>query len=193
MPRITGFEMIELLDYRPEIIFTTAFDEFALKAFDINAVDYLLKPFSKERFATAINKAVDRLSLGKNPSGKLSKLIKHVEKKREGLERIVVKKGGKIVIVPVDSIIYIEAQDDYVMLHTGEERYLKQNTMKYYEDHLLRNEFIRIHRSIIVRFDQISELEPYEKETYVVHLKNGTKLKSSKTGYKRIKEELDMF
>lgn len=190
MPKISGFEMIELLDYKPEIIFTTAFDEFALKAFDINAVDYLLKPFSKERFASAVARAIEKLSTGQSSSGKLKNLISHVEAEKEKLERIVVKKGGNIIIVPVDSIIYFEAQDDYVMLYTDKERFLKQQTMKYYENHLPGDEFIRIHRSYIVRIEQISELEPYEKETYIVHLKTGAKLKSSKTGYKRVRERL---
>jgi len=193
MPRITGFEMIELLDHKPEIIFTTAFDEFAIKAFDINAIDYLLKPFSSDRFAMAISKAIEKLSSEGSNTSKLDKLINHVDVNRENLERIVVKKNGKIVIIPVDSIQYIEAQDDYVMLYTAKDRFLKQQTMKFYDNMLSEKEFIRIHRSFIVKINQISELEPYEKESYIVHLKSGIKLKSSKSGYKRIRRELDIY
>ncbi|MFC2120607.1 LytR/AlgR family response regulator transcription factor [Bacteroidota bacterium] len=192
MPKITGFEMIELLDFKPEIIFTTAYDEFALKAFEINAVDYLLKPYTRERFSCAVNRAVEKLKKGKTSSGEIENLINHVDSKKQIIDRVVVKKNGKIIIVPVDSIIYIEAQDDYVMLYTEKERYLKQQTMKYFESHLEDEKYIRIHRSYIVRFNQISEIEPYEKETYVIKLKNGTKLRSSKSGYKKIREVLNI-
>jgi len=192
MPKITGFEMIELLDFFPEIIFTTAYDEFALKAFEVNAVDYLLKPFSRERFAIAVNRAIKKIKSGNSAPNHLKKLVKHVEVSQKVLERVVVKKSGKIIVVPVDDLIYIEAQDDYVMLYTKTERYLKQQTMIYFENNLDENIFMRIHRSFIVRFDLISELEPYEKETYVVHLKDGSKLRSSKTGYKKIKNVLDI-
>lgn len=192
MPKITGFEMIELLDFFPEIIFTTAYDEFALKAFEVNAIDYLLKPFSRERFAIAVKRAIKKIRSGSSTPNHLKRLVKHVDVSPKILERIVVRKSGKIIVVPVDTLIYIEAQDDYVMLYTKTERFLKQQTMKYFENHLDEDLFMRIHRSFIVRFDQISELEPYEKETYVVHLKDGAKLRSSKTGYKKIKEVLDI-
>ena len=192
MPKITGFEMIELLDNKPEIIFTTAYDEFALKAFEINAVDYLLKPFTQERFSAAVRRAVEKLSKGDTSSGEIRNLMDHIDSEKHIIDRVVVKKNGKIIIVPVDSIIYVEAQDDYVMLYTEKERYLKQQTMKYFELHLEDEKFIRIHRSYIVRLDQIAEFEPYEKETYVVVLKNGIKLRSSKSGYKKIRELLNI-
>lgn len=189
MPKLTGFEMLEVLDFIPDIIFTTAYDEFAIKAFEYNAIDYLLKPFSQKRFDKAISRALERLEqpFEEKP---VKKLIEHVRDSEETLNRVVVKDNTKIQIVPVDEITYIEAQDDYVMIYTQNGRFLKQSTMKYFENHLDNSEFIRIHRAYIVRIDQISRIEPFEKESYVVILRNETQLRASRSGYKRLKEVL---
>lgn len=191
MPRLTGFEMLELLEELPVIVFTTAYDQFALKAFEVNAADYLLKPFSAERFNEAVEKA--RVYLDKKDSQKklIQGLIKLNDAKKEYLERIVIKDGPKISIVNVSALKFIEAQDDYVMIHSDEGKFLKQKTMKYFEDHLNPFEFVRIHRSYICAVTEIKKIELLEKESYQVRLKNGTALPVSKTGYGKLKEILN--
>ncbi len=191
MPKITGFEMIELLDFKPQIIFTTAYDQYALKAFEMNAVDYLLKPFSKDRMLAAIDKVKHRILTEENNAEKLEELTNF----RAGeafIDRVVVKDRHKIHIITVDKIRYIESLDDYVMIYTHDGRHMKQKTMKYFEENLDPKNFIRIHRSYIVQVDNIAEIQQYEKESYIVILKDTakTKLKVSKTGYKKIKEVL---
>jgi two-component system, LytTR family, response regulator len=189
MPKLSGFELLEVLDHIPVIIFTTAFDQYALKAFEYNAVDYLLKPYSKERFAEAINKSRTKISSGDREGA--SKIIDHLEKKEEVINRVVVKSRSRIHVIPVNDIRYIEAQDDYVMIYTNERKYLKQKTMKFYESHLPPDDFIRIHRSYIARLSEISQMELYEKDSYVVILKDSTRLPVSKTGLPKLKQMLD--
>jgi two-component system LytT family response regulator len=188
MPKINGFEMLELLEEIPVVIFTTAYDQYALKAFEVNAADYLLKPFSEERFNEAIEKAMLFLKNKDKSDEIISNIVKHVDNKDEFLERIVIKTGTKIVIVPVEKIQWLEAQDDYVMLYTDEGKFLKQKTMKFFEDKLNPGDFIRIHRSYIVNITRVKQIELFEKETYRVLLNNGHTLPVSKTGYSRLKE-----
>ncbi len=191
MPKITGFEMIELLDYKPQIIFTTAYDQYALKAFELNAIDYLLKPFSKDRLLAAIDKVKHRIKNDEPLDEKLEELS-NFRPGEEFIDRVVVKDRHKIHIITVDQIRYIESLDDYVMIYTYDGRHMKQKTMKYFETNLDPKNFIRIHRSYIVQVENIAEIQQYEKESYIVILKDKdkTKLKVSKTGYKRIKEVL---
>ena len=189
MPKLTGFELLELLDEKPMIIFITAYDEYAIKAFEINAVDYLLKPFSEERLSGAITRAENQIS--SKPTGdKYPGLIQTLGEKGQ-LRRIVVKSGHKIVFIPVEEIIYMESEDDYVMIYTKTGRHLKQKTMKYFEAALDPKNFTRIHRSYIVKVDEINEIQQYEKESYIVILHDKTKLKVSKTGYKNLKGVLN--
>ncbi len=190
MPKLTGFEMLELLDDPPVIIFTTAYDQYAIKAFEVNAADYLLKPFSAERFEEALEKA--RLLLKNKSRGSeiISGLITHTQETTEYLERIVIKDGSRIHIIPVDTISYIEAQDDYVMIHSTEGSLLKQKTMKYFEEHLSPDDFLRIHRSYIAAVQRIKKIELVEKESYRIILDDGTKLPVSKSGYERLKNIL---
>ncbi len=185
MPKLNGFEMLELIEENYNIIFTTAYDQYALKAFDVNAIDYLLKPFSRDRFKEAVDKVIGKINNSKNPTrnSQLSELVSSDEK----LQRIVVKKNSKIVILPVDTIKYLEAQDDYVNIVTQDGSFLKQNRMKYYEEHL-PNSFIRIHRSYIANLNEIKEIALIEKDSHIVVLKSGGKLPVSKTGYKLLKE-----
>ncbi len=191
MPKLTGFEMLEVLENPPVIIFTTAYDQYALKAFEVNATDYLMKPFSEERFAEAILRAENQIKNKSESDKKISDLLKHIDRKDEYLERIVVKNGPKITILPVDSVKYLEAQDDYVMIYTSAGNFLKQKTMKYFEGNLNPAEFIRIHRSYIVKTTEIQQIELFEKETYFVLLKDGKKLPVSKSGYSELKQILD--
>jgi len=186
MPKLTGFEMLELMDETPQIVFTTAFDQYAIKAFELNAVDYLLKPYSQDRFDVAVQKAVERLQKEDKPSG-IKKLTEHITENIEVLDRIVVKLGSKIKVIPIDTVLYIESQDDYVMVYTTEGKYLKQQTMKYFEKHLDTSIFCRIHRSFLVNINTIKQLELYEKNAYLAVLSNGAKLKVSDTGYKALR------
>jgi two-component system LytT family response regulator len=189
MPKLTGFEMLEVLEHHPAIIFTTAYDKYALKAFEYNAVDYLLKPYSKSRFDEAITKALERIKKGDVVS--IEKLVKHRDEQLDELQRVVVKSRSKISVILVSDILYIEAQDDYVMIYTRESKHLKQKTMKYFETHLPQDEFVRIHRSYIVRVEEISQMQLYEKDSYIIILKNGTRLPVSKTGLPKLKQQLD--
>ncbi|MCB9247964.1 MAG: response regulator transcription factor [Ignavibacteriales bacterium] len=190
MPKINGFEMLELLDHKPEIIFTTAFDQYAIKAFEVNATDYLLKPFSLDRFNEALSKAIEKVNLTEKGNSNYDKILSTINESKEYLDRIVVKTNNKIVIIPVGKIIYLEAQDDYVMINSELGKHLKKQTMKYYEEHLDDNEFIRIHRSYIVNINEVKQVELFEKESYKVKLKNGETLPVSRSGYNKIKEIL---
>jgi two-component system LytT family response regulator len=189
MPKLNGFEMLELIDDPPEIIFITAHNDFAIRAFEMNAVDYLLKPYSQERLLAAILKATEKIQSGAGKKEKINQLVH--QPLTEKLERIVVKTGTKIKVIPVDKINYLEAQDDYIMVYTDEGKHLKQGTMKYYEDHLDESKFIRVHRSYIVRIDQVVHLEPYAKDNFILKLKNGTALKVSRSGLKNLKDTLN--
>ncbi|MBT3382074.1 MAG: response regulator [Prolixibacteraceae bacterium] len=189
MPKITGFEMLELLEHKPQIIFATAYDQFALKAFEFNAADYLLKPYSKSRLLEAVEKVAERIK----KEGTTSEVIEKISNfpREDFLDRIVVKDRHKIHIVPVDQVKYIESMDDYVMIYDAKGHYLKQKTMKYFEAALNPKNFIRIHRSYIVKVDEINEIQQYEKESYIVILHDKTKLKVSKTGYRNLKSVLN--
>ncbi len=189
MPKLTGFEMLEVLEHHPAIIFTTAYDQYALKAFEHNALDYLLKPYAKERFDEAVEKARERIHSGDRES--INRLVEQRDEQEDEIHRVVVKSRSKIHVIPVDDIIYLEAQDDYVMIYTHQSKHLKQKTMKFFEAHLPAEDFVRIHRSYIVRLSEIAQMQLYEKESYIVILKNGVKLPVSKSGLPRLKKKLD--
>lgn len=188
MPKISGFELLELLDDPPVIIFSTAYDEFAIKAFDLNAVDYLLKPYSQDRFDGALLKAKGRVRTGELQAPKIQKTLN--ETQPATLDRIVVKTGNKIHIVTASKIDFIEAMDDYVRIHTEEGKYVKQQTMKFLEAHLDQDNFVRIHRSYILAIRCISKIEVMAKESYVAILKDGGTLPVSRSGYSKLKETL---
>ena len=190
MPKLSGFELLEVLEKKPMIIFTTAYDQYAIKAFEMNAVDYLLKPFSKERFDAAIQKVSEKKNLRNEDL--LSKLENSIDSKKEILNRIVVKSRNEIEVLAVDQVDYIEAQDDYVMIYTGEKKYLKQKTMNFFEKHLDSKTFLRVHRSYIVRLDRIQKIEPYEKSSSILVLKNGKKVPVSRSGLSKLKTVLGM-
>jgi len=189
MPKLNGFEMLEILEEKPEVIFTTAYNQYAINAFEINAIDYLMKPFSKERLIEALHKAEKRIRSNEPQDKNIQKLVQ--QPLNEIIERIVVKSNTKISVIPVEKIRYIEAQDDYVMIYTTEGKHLKQSTMKYFEQHLDPKHFMRVHRSYIIRFDQVVQLEPYGKDSYVAKLKDGPGIPISKSGFKNLKEILN--
>jgi len=189
MPKITGFEMLELVSNPPVIIFSTAYDQYAIRAFEANAIDYLLKPYPFERVVAALNKAVEKLKI-KTTSPEIEKLIETHDEDSGLLNRVVVKSGRKIQVIPVESIYYIESQDDFVMIYCGEGHFMKQKTMKFFEQHLDENQFVRIHRSYLLNLTYISEIQQYEKESWIVLTRQGAKLKVSKAGYANLKEKL---
>lgn len=189
MPKISGFEMIELLDPIPNTIFTTAFDEFALKAFDSNAIDYLLKPFSKDRFDKAIQKYLAANESEQSEANE--KLLKIQENNApENPQRIVVKVNNAIKIIPIQDIQYLEAYDDYIKIHTKEGFFLKKKTMNQYETLLSKKDFCRIHRSYLLNIQHLTKIEIFEKDSYCAILKSGEKLICSRTGYLKLKDLL---
>ncbi|MCU0378191.1 MAG: LytTR family transcriptional regulator DNA-binding domain-containing protein [Bacteroidales bacterium] len=190
MPKLTGFELLEVLDERPQVIFTTAFDQYAIRAFELNAVDYLLKPFSKERFDGALAKAVSLIGMESQEPVKIENLINTATEAEGYLTRIVFRKGAGIKIIPLNLISYLAAEDDYVMIYYNEGKALKPKTMKYYEEHLPPTLFLRIHRSFMVNVEHITRLEPYSKDNYVAILKSGEKIPVSRAGYKLLREKL---
>ncbi len=190
LPRLSGFEMLEVLDHTPLIIFTTAYDEYAIKAFERNATDYLLKPFAKERLLMALEKAKHKLLTQKTQPSSVNLLAEDLSSTLP-LTRIVVKDAKGIHIIATNDIHYIEAQDDYVMIYSREGRYMKKQTMKSLEDRLNSKQFVRIHRSYFVNVMEIVRIEPYEKESYLVYLKSGSKIKASLAGYKSLKGLLE--
>ena len=189
MPKINGFEMLELLDAPPAVIFTTAFDAYAMRAFDAHAIDYLLKPFSQERFNKALDKWLsqkDRSETQKNTQALLETAAANPERQ----DRIVVKTGNKIRIIPETDIWYLEADGDYVTVHTPEGKFLKSRTMQYFENTLDARKFVRVHRSYIIQLQQMVRLEPYEKDSHVAILKSGAQVPVSRTGNTRLKQVL---
>lgn len=185
MPKITGFEMLELIEQPPAIIFTTAFDQFALRAFEANAIDYLLKPFSEDRFKTAMDKWLNH-----DQHHVSDKLQNTPGKSEHESERIVVKVNGDITIIPASTIHYIEAFDDYVKIFTEKDYFLKKKTMGYYEETLLSKGFFRIHRSFIINLAELTRIEPFEKNGHVAVLRSGKRLPIGRTVYPVLKEKL---
>lgn len=188
MPKITGFEMLELIETPPAVIFTTAFDEYAIKAFEAHAIDYLLKPFSKERFDKAMEKWLQQQNTAPVPT---ADLLREVPQPEEA-NRIVVKESGNIRIIPVREVQYIEAYDDYVKIFTAREMFLKKKTMSYYEKALDPVHFVRVHRSYIVHLSEITRIEPLEKDTHIAKLKSGVSIPLSKSGYGKLKSVLGL-
>ncbi len=198
MPKINGFEMLELVEEPPAVIFTTAFDEYAIKAFESHAVDYLLKPFNKERFDKALRKWLDQHSAasGSNdakPSPPQSeKLLETAAQSPAQQQRIVVKTGGKIKIIPLEDIHYLEAADDYVKIHTHNGAFLKNRTMSYFERALDGTQFVRTHRSYILNVQQVTRIDPYEKDSHLCVLQSGAQVPVSKAGYVKLKSVLGL-
>ena len=190
MPKINGFEMLELIEQPPAVIFTTAFDEYAIRAFESNAVDYLLKPFSEERFRKAVDKFLEKSPA--SVSETTNTLLDTVASSPNQAERIVVKTGNKVKIIPTHEIHYLEADDDYVKIVTQEGSFLKNRTMQFYEKTLDPKFFVRVHRSYILHVNQITRIDPYQKETHLAILRDGKQIPVSKSGYSRLKEILGL-
>jgi two-component system LytT family response regulator len=187
MPKLTGFEMLELLEKVPPVIFTTAYDQYAIQAFDVNAIDYLLKPISFERFKTSIDRILQQKE--QNIQGSID-IQRFVTEQSRTLERLVVKDGQKIHVINLAHIEYIEAQDDYIMIYTAEGKYLKKQTMKSLEDKLDPNVFIRVHRSYFVNIDFVKQVLLIDKDTYQARLSETVVIPVSKSGYQLLMAKL---
>lgn len=181
MPKISGLELLELLENVPPIIFTTAFDQYAVSAFEAHAIDYLLKPFHQERFDAALNRYRERNAVAADMQAML---------KSQPLNRIVLKDGGSIKIIGLKKLAFLKADDDYVEFHSEGKKYLKKTTLKQYEATLPSDQFVRIHRSYMVNVQYITAIEPYEKTTHLVVLTTSEQLPVSRSGYQRLKDVL---
>lgn len=193
MPRVTGLEMLELLDETnmPGIIFTTAYEDHAIRAFEVNAIDYLLKPFSFERFEKAVAKATESMESASNRYSRMQPLTaQHLPANRYS-DRIVVKDGVGIHVIPDIEISCIEAHDDYVLICAADGEFMKKKTLGYYEESLDPALFLRVHRSFVVNIQSVSRIEPYSKDAYLAILKNGRKISVSKQGYARLRKAFD--
>jgi two-component system LytT family response regulator len=185
MPKLDGFEVLELIDPGPAVIFTTAYDQYAIRAFDAHAADYLLKPFDAARFERALERARTRLGERRPPDD-----LAAARPPGDRPERIVVKDGTRVHVIPLDKLDYAEAQDDYVALHSGGKQYLKQQPIASLEAALDPARFVRIHRSAIVNLERVARIEPYGKESRLAILADGARLPVSRAGYARLLEAM---
>ncbi len=192
MPKLDGFEVLELIEGAalPVVIFVTAFDQYAMRAFDAHAVDYLLKPFSAERLAVALERATSRVGERVGTACVAAEVAAEARPAGERARRIVVKDGTRVHVIPVGKLDYVEAQDDYVALHSEGKSYLKQQGMARVEAMLDPAAFVRIHRSVIVNLERVARIEPYGKESRMAILTDGTRLPVSRTGYARLLEAM---
>lgn len=188
MPKINGFEMLELVEDDVSVIFTTAFDEYAINAFEASAIDYLLKPFTQERF----DKSVSKWMKSTSNTGNKETIGNLINAQPSDNRRIVIKENGKIQIIPTDDVLYIEAYDDYVKIHTADKYHLKKKTMNYYENSLSKSTFIRIHRSYILNINKLTKIESFEKNSYRATLINGTAIPISRSSYSELKTVLGL-
>lgn len=191
MPKLDGFEVLELIDNRIAVVFVTAFDQYAMKAFDAAAVDYLMKPFSQERFRTALDRARRRLA-ERQPAPAATDLRMAAQGPGQFVQRIVVKDGARVHIIPAKQLDYAEAQDDYVALHCGPKSWLKQQSMASLEASLDPAQFVRVHRSYLLNIERVTKIEPYTKDTRLAVLADGKQIPVSRAGYGRLKELMDM-
>lgn len=188
MPKLDGFDVLELLDDPPFIVFVTAYNEYALKAFESHALDYILKPLKIERLKKTLERVEKRLREEKRQP--VGQLLDQYQEHNKPLERILVRDRNRIHILPVVDITHIEAQDDYVALYTKESSYLKKETLSGLEKWLDSRQFVRIHRSYLINIDYLSKIEPYAKDSKIAVLKDGKTLPVSRSGYQRLLSHL---
>lgn len=188
MPKLDGFEVLELTGSDMAIVFTTAYDEYALKAFEVHAVDYLLKPFGRERFERALQHVRERID---HPGIPAAQLAQAARAPGQYLDRVVVRDGARVHIIPTTKLDYVEAQDDYVALASEGHKYLKQQTIASLEEALDPHNFLRVHRSYIVNLERVSKIELYGKDSRLLILNDKTRLPVSRAGYDRLRTVLD--
>lgn len=187
MPKLDGFEVLELIGSEIAVVFVTAYDQYAMKAFDAAAVDYLLKPFDAERFRVAMRRVRRRLG-EKMQTMSASELKNAAQAPGQYAQRVVVKDGTRVHIIPIDQLDYAEAQDDYIALHSAEKSYLKQQTISSLADSLDPGRFVRVHRSFLVNLERVRNIEPYTKDTRLAILADGARVPVSRAGFVRLKE-----
>lgn len=192
MPGKNGFGVLEALgpERVPHVIFVTAYDQYALQAFDVHAMDYLLKPFDRRRFYESLHRAMDHITMKKegNFTSKLKELLEDVQPSKKCLDRLIIKAEGRIYFVKTEEIDWIEAAGNYVTLHMGKEEHLMRETMGSMEEKLDPEKFMRIHRSNIVNLERIKEIQPWFNGEYLVILKDDTRLTLSRKYRERFKE-----
>ena len=188
MPKLDGFEVLELLGREQPVVFITAYDQYALRAFEVHAVDYLLKPFSAERFAEAMQRARERRRA--RAALPLEAIVRDARPKSGPSERVLIRDGANVHVLPVDKIDYVEAQDDYVAFKSEGKQYLKDQTLAAVEATLDPARFVRVHRSFILNIDRIAKVELYAKDSRMATLRDGTRLPVSRAGYARLSELL---
>jgi len=188
MPRLSGFDVLELIGTDTAVIFVTAYDQYAMRAFEVHAVDYLLKPIGRERFEAALERAKSRIGEKLPPA---LELAASARPPKQFLDRIVVRDGTRVTLIPVNKLDYAEAQDDYVALASEGKKHLKQQTIASLETCLDPEQFVRVHRSYVVNFEKVVRIEPYGKDSRLAILADGTRLPVSKAGYARLKTLLD--
>ncbi len=190
MPELGGFEVLEALAHErlPAIIFVTAYDNYALRAFEVHALDYLLKPFDRERFAKALQRAQEHAQHGHSAlQQRLQNLLEELQRERRYVERLVLKTAGRVFFVKVAEITWAEAEANYVRLHAGRETHLLRETLTHLEAKLDPQKFLRLSRSLLVNIDRIKELQPWSNNgEYVVMLQDGTRLRSSRNYRARV-------
>ncbi len=189
MPKLNGFDVVELLaEDAPNIIFVTAFDDYAIKAFDANALDYLLKPVNTKRLKIAIERLEEKISSETKPE--FRNILKDISKKNLPLQRILIKENTKVHVIPVNEVSHFEAQDDYVLIHTNDKSYLKNERISKLEAELDPQIFLRLHRSFLVNIDFINRIESYSKDSKLVKLNTGVEVPVSRSGYDKLKQIL---
>ena len=184
MPKLDGFEVLELLGRSVPVVFTTAYDQYALRAFEVHAIDYLLKPFSEERFAEAVSRARARLAAKEEIP--VEELMNDARPRTGPLERVLIRDGSQVHVLPVERIDFVEAQDDYVCFKSEGKDYLKDQTMGALEAQLDPTRFVRIHRSYLLNIERIARVELYAKDSRVAILRDGRRLPVSRAGYARL-------
>jgi two-component system LytT family response regulator len=194
MPEVDGFGVIEAVGARnmPPVIFVTAYDKYALRAFDENALDYLLKPYDERRFQRAVQRVKDHLNRGtsNNMTERMMALLQDVSPERKAMDRLVIKSDGRVVFLKTREVDYAEAAGNYLSLHVGKDTYLIRETMNAFEARLDPEKFLRIHRSTIVNIERIKEVQPWFKGEYVVTLRDGTELSLSRTYRDKLRQFL---
>ena len=188
MPKLDGFEVLELLGKDQAVVFVTAYDQYALRAFEVHAIDYLLKPFSVERFQEAIGRARERIRA--RTAIPVDEILRDAKPRTGHAERVLIRDGANVHVLPVDKIDYVEAQDDYVAFKTEGKQLLKDQTLASVEATLDPARFVRIHRSFILNIDRISKVELYAKDSRMAILRDGTRLPVSRAGYARLSQLL---
>ena len=184
MPRLDGFEVLDLVGRETNVIFITAYDQYAIRAFDVHAVDYLLKPFSAERLAEALDRAKKKIARGESTAP--AALVTEARAPGTKPDRVLIRDGSEVHVIPVAKIDYVEAQDDYVCYRAEGKRLLKQQTLADAEAVLDATRFVRIHRSYILNVDRLAKLELYAKDSHAAILRDGTRLPVSRSGYSRL-------